>query len=63
MNVKKRKNIEKRKKETMNVKKRKEERMNVIIYLGLCSDVAQGLRSEAPNEKRTQSRRFASLAC
>ena len=34
-----------------------------VIYKALCFDVAQGLMNGAPNETRTHSCRFASLAC
>ena len=35
----------------------------IVIYKGLCFDVAQGRMNGVPNETRTHSRRFASLAC
>ena len=35
----------------------------IIIYKALCFDVAQGRMNGAPNETRTHSCRFASLAC
>ena len=35
----------------------------VVIYEALCFDVAQGQMNGAPNETRTHSCRFASLAC
>ena len=35
----------------------------VVIYKALCFDVAQGRMNGAPNETRTHSRVFASLAC
>ena len=35
----------------------------VEIYLAICLDVAQGRMNEAPNETRTHSWSFASLAC
>ena len=35
----------------------------VVIYKALCFDVAQGRMNGAPNETRTHSCRFASLAC
>ena len=35
----------------------------IVIYEGLCFDVAQGRMNGAPNETRTHSGRFASLAC
>ena len=34
-----------------------------VIYKALCFDVAQGRMNGAPNETRTHSCRFASLAC
>ena len=34
-----------------------------VIYKALCFDVAQGQMNGAPNETRTHSCRFASLAC
>ena len=35
----------------------------IVIYKALCFDVAQGRMNGAPNETRTHSYRFASLAC
>ena len=35
----------------------------IVIYKALCFDVAQGQMNGAPNETRTHSCRFASLAC
>ena len=35
----------------------------LVIFKALCFDVAQGRMNAAPNETRTQSCRFASLAC
>ena len=35
----------------------------IVIYKALCFDVAQGRMNWAPNENRTHSCRFASLAC
>ena len=35
----------------------------IVIYKALCFDVAQGRMNGAPNETRTHSCRFASLAC
>ena len=35
----------------------------IVIYKALCFVVAQGRMNGAPNETRTHSRRFASLAC
>ena len=35
----------------------------VLIYKALCFDVAQGRMNGVPNETRTHSCRFASLAC
>ena len=35
----------------------------VVIYKALCFDVAQGRMNGAPNETRTHTCRFASLAC
>ena len=35
----------------------------VVIYEALCFNVAQGQMNGAPNETRTHSCRFASLAC
>ena len=35
----------------------------VVIYKALCFDVTQGRMNGAPNETRTHSCRFASLAC
>ena len=37
--------------------------VETVIYKALCFDVAQGRMSGAPNETRTHSCRFASLAC
>ena len=37
--------------------------VGVVIYEALCFDVAQGRMNGAPNETRTHSCRFASLAC
>ena len=37
--------------------------MGVVIYKAFCLDVAQGHTNGAPNETRTHSWRFASLAC
>ena len=37
--------------------------LGVVIYKALCFDVAQGRMNGAPNETRTHSCRFASLAC
>ena len=34
-----------------------------VIYKALCFDVAQGRMNGAPNETRTHSCRFPSLAC
>ena len=34
-----------------------------IIYKALCFDMAQGRMNGAPNETRTHSCKFASLAC
>ena len=34
-----------------------------VIYKAFCFDVAQGRMNGAPNETRTHSCRFASLAC
>ena len=36
---------------------------HIVIYKALCFDVAQGRMNGAPNETRTHSCRFASLAC
>ena len=36
---------------------------SIVIYKALCFDVAQGQMNGAPNETRTHSYRFASLAC
>ena len=35
----------------------------LVIYKALCFDMAQGRINGAPNETRTHSCRFASLAC
>ena len=35
----------------------------VVIHKAICFDVAQGRMNGAPNETRTHSCRFASLAC
>ena len=35
----------------------------IVIYKALCFDVAQGRMNGAPDETRTHSCRFASLAC
>ena len=35
----------------------------IVTYKALCFDVAQGRMKGAPNETRTHSCRFASLAC
>ena len=35
----------------------------ILIYKALCFDVAKGRMNGAPNETRTHSCRFASLAC
>ena len=35
----------------------------IVIYKALCFDVAQGRKNGAPNETRTHSCTFASLAC
>ena len=35
----------------------------IVIYKALCFDAAQGRMNGAPNEARTHSCRFASLAC
>ena len=35
----------------------------IVISEALCFDVAQGRMNGAPNETRTHSYRFASLAC
>ena len=35
----------------------------IVIYKALCLDVAQGQMNGVPNETRTHSCRFASLAC
>ena len=35
----------------------------IVIYKALCFDMAQGRMNGAPNETRTHSCRFASLAC
>ena len=35
----------------------------IVIYEALCFDVAQGRMNGVPNETRTHSCRFASLAC
>ena len=35
----------------------------IVIYKAFCFDVAQGRMNGAPNETRTHSCRFASLAC
>ena len=35
----------------------------ILIYKALCFDMAQGRMNGAPNETRTHSCRFASLAC
>ena len=37
--------------------------MRKVIYEALCFDVAQGRMNGVPNETRTHSCRFASLAC
>ena len=37
--------------------------VNLVIYKALCFNVAQGRMNGAPNETRTHSCRFASLAC
>ena len=37
--------------------------IQVVIYKAFCFDVAQGRMNGAPNETRTHSCRFASLAC
>ena len=39
------------------------EKMFIVIYKALCFDVAQDRMNGAPNETRTHSCRFASLAC
>ena len=44
-------------------RKRKESDLIIVIYEALCFDVAQGRMNGAPNETRTHSCRFASLAC
>ena len=42
---------------------KEEEEEEEVIYKALCFDVAQGRMNGAPNETRTHSCRFASLAC
>ena len=37
--------------------------LTIVIYKALCFDVAQGRMKGVPNETRTHSCRFASLAC
>ena len=37
--------------------------MRLVIYKALCFDVAQGRMNGSPNEARTHSCRFVSLAC
>ena len=44
-------------------KKRYTQHSAKVIYKALCFDVAQGRINGAPNETRTHSCRFASLAC
>ena len=45
------------------MKKFKPHTLTIVIYKALCFDVAQGRMNWAPNENRTHSCRFASLAC
>ena len=35
----------------------------IVIYIDFCLDVEQGLINWAPNETRTYTWKFASLAC
>ena len=63
--VSKKKKKKKKKKKILRLKMISGERKREgeVIYKALCFDVAQGQMNGAPNETRTHSCRFASLAC